>query len=254
VSTSQINLSWNASTDNVGVTGYNVYRAGSLVATLGAVTTFQNTGLSSSTTYSYTVRAVDAAGNISSPSSSASATTQTPPDTTAPSIPGGLSTTPVSSTQINLSWSASTDNVGVTGYNVYRGGLQIATLGAVTSYQNTGLTGSTTYSYTVRARDAAGNISGQSTASSATTLAPVTTATLTWGVSPSQGVVGYRIYYGNAPRTYLQLLGQGVNVGNVTTFTVTGLVSGRRYYFAATAYDASNNESGFSNEVFKDLP
>jgi chitodextrinase len=254
VSTSQINLAWTASTDNVGVTGYNVYRAGTLIATLGAVTTFQNTGLSPSTTYSYTVRALDAAANISAPSSSASATTQTPPDTTAPSIPAGLTATAISSAQINLSWTASTDNVGVTGYNVYRGGLQIATLGTVTTYQNTGLTGSTAYSYTVRARDAAGNISGQSTSATATTLAPVTTAMLTWTASPSQNVVGYRIYYGNAPGSYLQPIGQGVNAGNVTAFTVTGLTSGRRYYFVATSYDAANNESGYSNEAFKDLP
>jgi chitodextrinase len=254
LSTSQINLSWTASTDNVGVTGYNVYRGGTLIATLGAVTTFQNTGLIPSTIYSYTVRALHAASNMSAPSSSASATTQTPPDTTAPSIPAGLTATAVSSTQINLSWTASTDNVGVTGYNVYRGGLQIATLGTVTTYQNTGLTGSTAYSYTVRARDAAGNISGQSTPATATTLAPVTTATLTWTASPSQNVVGYRVYYGNAPGSYLQPIGQGVNAGNVTTFTVTGLTSGRRYYFVATSYDAANNESGYSNEAFKDLP
>ena len=63
----------------------------------------------------------------------------------------GLTATAVSSSQINLSWTAATDNVGVTGYNVYRGGMQIATLGAVTTFQNTGLTASTTYSYTVQA-------------------------------------------------------------------------------------------------------
>src|SRR5437867_212659 len=63
-----------------------------------------------------------------------------PVDTTAPSTPAGLSASAVSSSQINLSWSASTDNVGVTGYRVYRAGTLLATLGAVTAYQNTGLT------------------------------------------------------------------------------------------------------------------
>ena len=254
VSTSQINLAWTAATDNVGVTGYNVYRGGALIATLGAVTTFQNTGLSASTTYSYSVRALDAAGNISTPSSSASATTQAPPDTTAPSIPTGLSATAVSTSQINLSWTASTDNVGVTGYNIYRGGIQIATVGAVTTFQNTGLTASTTYSYTVRAFDAAGNVSGQSATATATTQAPNNTAALAWDASTSPNVAGYRVYYGNAPGSYLQSPGQGINVGNATTFTVTGLISGRRYYFVATAYDASNDESIYSNEVFKDIP
>jgi chitodextrinase len=253
-SSSQINLSWTAATDNVGVTGYNVYRGGTQIATLGAVTTFQNTGLAASTTYSYTVRALDAAGNLSAPSSSAIVATQAAPDTTAPTTPTGLTATAASSSQINLSWMAATDNVGVTGYNVYRGGMQIATLGAVTTYQNTGLTASTTYSYTVRAFDAAGNASGTSTAASATTQALNTTAILAWDAVAAANLSGYRIYYGTAPGTYTQSVGQGVNVGNVTTYTVTGLSSGTRYYFAVTAFDTSNNESVYSNEVFKDIP
>jgi chitodextrinase len=253
VSPTQINLSWTAATDNVGVTGYNVYRGGTLIATAGAATSFQDTTLTASTTYSYTVRARDAAGNISSPSSSASATTLALPDTTAPSTPGGFSATAVSSTQINLSWTAATDNVGVTGYNVYRNGAQIATLGAVTTFQNTGLTASTTYSYTVQARDAAGNVSGQSVAANATTLTPNPTANLAWDAVTVANLSGYRVYYGTAPGTYLQPRGQGVNVGNVTTFTVTGLTIGTRYYFAVTSTDTSNNESAYSNEVFKDI-
>jgi len=83
------------------------------------VTSYQNTGLAASTSYSYTVQAVDAAGNASAQSASASATTQAALDTTAPSVPTGLVGTAMSSSQINLSWAASTDNVGVTGYNVY---------------------------------------------------------------------------------------------------------------------------------------
>src|SRR5207245_3773127 len=106
---------------------------------------YANTGLSPSTTYSYTVAAFDAAGNVSAQSSSASATTPAPPDTTPPTVPTGLTATAVSSSQINLSWTASTDNVGVTGYRVYRGGTQIATT-STPSYANTGLSPSTTYS------------------------------------------------------------------------------------------------------------
>jgi chitodextrinase len=254
VSSTQINLSWTAATDNVGVTGYNVYRGGIQIATVGAVTTFQNTGLTASTTYSYAVRAFDAAGNVSALSSSVLTATPAAPDTTAPSTPAGLTATAVSSSQINLSWAAATDNVGVTGYNVYRGGMQIATLGAVTTFQNTGLAALTTYTYTVRAFDAAGNASGPSTAASATTLVPGTTATLTWDPVTVPTLSGYRIYYGTAPGTYLQSIGQGISVGNVTTYTVTGLSSGTRYYFAATAVYTSGNESVFSNEVFKDIP
>jgi chitodextrinase len=253
-SSSQVNLSWSAATDNVGVTGYNVYRGGSLIVTLGPVTTFQNTGLAPSTPYSYTVRAFDAAGNLSASSLAAVTATQAAPDTTAPSIPVSLTAAAASSSQINLSWTAATDNIGVTGYKVYRGTSQIATLGAVTAFQNTGLTASTNYSYTVRAFDAAGNTSGPSVAVNATTLAPGTSATLAWDAVTAANLSGYRIYYGTAPGTYLQSVGHGLNVGNVTTFTVTGLSSGTRYYFAATAYDTSNSESAYSNEVTKIIP
>ena len=100
-------------------------------------------------------------------------------DTQAPSTPSNLSAPAVSSSQINLSWTASTDNVGVTGYQIYRGGTLLTTVTG-TSYSNTGLTASTSYSYYVRATDAAGNVSGNSNTASATTQAgtPVPTATL----------------------------------------------------------------------------
>src|SRR5213078_1112076 len=110
---------------------------GSQIATTSA-TSFANTGLSPSTTYSYTVAAYDAAGNLSAQSSSASATTPAPPDTAPPTVPTGLTASAVSSSQINLSWTASSDNVGVSGYRVYRNGTQIATTSA-TSFANTGL-------------------------------------------------------------------------------------------------------------------
>ncbi len=79
-------------------------------------------------------------------------------------------------------------------------------------------------------------------------------AALAWDAVADPTLSGYRIYYGTAPGTYLQSVGQGLNVGSATTFTVTGLSSGTRYYFAATAYDTLNNESTYSNEVFKDIP
>jgi len=94
-------------------------------------------------------------------------------DTQAPTTPTNLSATAISSSQINLSWTASTDNVGVTGYRIYRGGTQIGTA-ATNSYSNTGLSPSTSYSYTVAAYDAAGNVSGQSASASATTQAGTT--------------------------------------------------------------------------------
>ena len=79
-------------------------------------------------------------------------------------------------------------------------------------------------------------------------------ATLEWDAVNFPTLSGYRVYYGTASGAYLQASGTGINVGNVTTFTVTGLGNGARYFFAVTAYDSSNNESGYSNEVFKDIP
>src|SRR2546430_12468222 len=126
VSSSQINLSWSASSDNVGVSGYRVYRNGTQIATTGA-TSVADTGLSPSTTYSYTVAAYDAAGNLSAQSSPASATTPAPPDTTPPTVPAGLTATAVSSSHINLSWATSSDTVRVSGFRGYRNGVQVAT-------------------------------------------------------------------------------------------------------------------------------
>lgn len=91
-------------------------------------------------------------------------------DATAPSVPSSLTASPVSSTQIDLTWPAATDNVGVAGYRIYRSGTLLGT-SATTSYSSTGLTPSTSYSYSITAYDLAGNESAQSTAASASTLA-----------------------------------------------------------------------------------
>ena len=98
-----------------------------------------------------------------------------PVDTQAPSIPASLRAQAVSSSQINLTWNASTDTVGVTGYRIFRSSTQIGTATG-TAYSNTSLSALTAYSYTVSAYDAAGNVSGQSAAASTTTHAVTTGA------------------------------------------------------------------------------
>jgi|GEM_PF-894273 len=95
------------------------------------------------------------------------------PDTIAPTVPTNLSAAAVSPSQINLTWTASTDNVAVTGYNIFRNGTQVATSSSA-AYSDKGLTASTTYSYNVSAFDAAGNVSAQSTTAQATTPTPDT--------------------------------------------------------------------------------
>ncbi|MCK1597287.1 LamG-like jellyroll fold domain-containing protein [Bradyrhizobium sp. 164] len=131
------------------------------------------TGLAPNTTYNYRVRSIDAAGNERI-GSNATFTTSASQDATPPSTPTGLVATAASTTQINLSWNASTDNVAVTGYQVFRNGAQVGTP-TTTTFSDTGLSPGTSYTYTVRARDAASNLSGQSAPASATTLTPDTT-------------------------------------------------------------------------------
>src|SRR5213079_1341042 len=200
------NLSWSASTDNVGVTGYIVRRNGAQVAT-PVSTSYADTGLSAGATYSYTVAARDAAGNISPNSASVSITIA---DTTPPTTPIGLTAAVAGSSGANLSWSASTDNVRVTGYIVRRNGVQVATP-ATTSYADTGLSAATTYSYTVAARDAAGNVSPNSATVSVTTGStpppPSNSAGLAWDAVTVPALSGYRVYFGTAPGTYLQSVG-----------------------------------------------
>jgi chitodextrinase len=179
-----INLTWTASTDNVAVTGYKVFRDGGATAIATVTSTsYADSGLAPGSTHNYTVKATDAANNLSAASNTATATTQTPPpaDTTAPSVPTGLVATASGPSRIDMAWTASTDNVAVTGYKVFRdgGATEIATITTGTSYSDTGLATGSTHSYTVSAFDAAGNQSAKSTAASATTQATVVLTALT---------------------------------------------------------------------------
>nr|WP_296075419.1 discoidin domain-containing protein [uncultured Actinoplanes sp.] len=155
----QIRLSWNAASDNVGVTGYDVYANGQLrTSVAGNVLTYLDSQPDSATV-SYYVRAKDAAGNVSSPSNTVTRNGASG-DTQAPTTPGTLSYTQPASGQIRLAWGASTDNVGVTGYNVYANG-SLRTTVTGTTYTDT-QPDSATVSYYVKARDAAGNESAAS--------------------------------------------------------------------------------------------
>lgn len=169
LSETQIDLSWNASTDaESGVSRYNVYRDDDYVG-YSANLQFRDNNLTPGTTYTYEVTAVNGAGTESARSASAQATT--PSDDEPPTQPEDLSALAVSSSQIDLTWTASTDNSGVTGYHIYRDGQEIGT-STETTYSDTGLLPATTYSYMVSAYDAANNESYPSDAVQATTLDP----------------------------------------------------------------------------------
>jgi fibronectin type 3 domain-containing protein len=153
-STSQVSVSWNISTDSggSGLAGYNVYRDGTLVTTT-TTTGYTDSGLSAASLYCYTVVAYDNAGNNSSPSSQACATT-TSGASTDPTPPSNLATMAVTSTSITLNWQDNSDNE--VGFQIQRatsaGGPWnvVGSTGAnATSYADTGLDPSTTYYYEV---------------------------------------------------------------------------------------------------------
>src|SRR5260370_8840582 len=105
----RVTLTWNASTDNVGVTGYTIYRNGSALGTVsGSTLTYNDNTVASLATYSYTADAFDAAGTHSTQSTAATVTT---PDTTRPSTPGSRTASPVSPTEADLGWNPASDNL-----------------------------------------------------------------------------------------------------------------------------------------------
>jgi chitodextrinase len=277
VSTNQVNVSWTASTDSVGVTGYLVERSqGSGSTTFTQVSTpsgtnYTDTGLQAGTVYNYRVRATDAAGNLSGYSAVATATTLALPDTTAPTVPTSVLASGVSTNQVNVSWTASTDNVGVTGYLVERSQgsgsttfIQVGTSGG-TNYSDTGLLAGTIYNYRVGATDAAGNRSGYSAVATATTLAlPDTTAptaptgvavsgvstnrvNVSWTASTDNvGVTGYLVErsQGSGSTTFTQ-----VGTSGGTNYSDTGLQAGTVYNYRVRATDAAGNRSAYSAVV-----
>ncbi|WP_406099471.1 discoidin domain-containing protein [Streptomyces sp. NBC_01013] len=159
--TGQIKLTWKASADDTAVTAYDLYADNTLLTSVaGDVTTFTDTRPSGATV-SYYVRARDAAGNTSANSNTVTRAGSTG-DTQAPTAPANLSYTEPAAGQIKLIWQASTDNKAVTGYDIYANNvLRKSVAGDVTTYTDTQSAG-TTVSYTVRAKDAAGNVSGAS--------------------------------------------------------------------------------------------
>jgi chitodextrinase len=255
-------LSWTASTDNVGVVDYRVYNNDTLLLNTvgGPVNSFTLTGLTIGTDYNITVRAVDAAANESSDSNNQVFTTTAPVvDTTAPTNPIGLLASNITETTATLSWTASTDAVGVTDYVIYNNGvLLVVSTGNVINHTLTGLSAATNYSLTVRARDGAGNFSNDSNTIVFTTIAPdttaptvptslvasnvtETTATLSWTASTDAvGVVDYRVY--NNGILLLSTTG-----GPVTFYTLIGLSNATDYAITISAVDAAGNTSQNSN-------
>lgn len=203
-------LTWTASVDAVGVTGYRIYSytiAGGgggtpVITQVGSpgvnARSFQLSGLSAGIQYHYQATAVDAAGNESDPSDVIFATSPAP-DATAPSVPTGLAVVTTLSTQIELLWNASTDTQsGVAGYRVYQGvggatpdmSTPIRDVDTPTVTIISGLTAGTVYRFRVTAYDNAGNESGGSGIVPVTTKAGVSFVAAASGITTTSGPGG----------------------------------------------------------------
>ena len=165
ISLNAITVSWTASTDNIGVTGYNVYLDG-ILTTQTTNTSATITDLNTNTTYSFTVVAKDLINNRSTASSAVNGSTLQ--DTQAPSIPENVTISNITDSSFKVSWSASTDNNTVNGYEVFVNGNLNTTTEAL-SHTVSGLAASTTYSIEILAKDPDNNKSSKSTAVNATT-------------------------------------------------------------------------------------
>jgi chitodextrinase len=249
-------LAWIASSDNVGVTAYDVYAGSTLVAssaTNGA--TVQN--LVPATPYTFSVRARDAAGNASASSGALSVITAAAVDTQAPSAPSSLSAASIGSTSVVLTWIASTDNVGVAAYDLYSGSTMVGS-SASNSATVQNLLPATSYTFSVRARDGAGNSSAASgaltliTASSKDVTPPSVPSNLVWANDGGTVTLSWNASTddGGAPVVYDLLFGS-FYLGSFdgTSVALIGFTVGTPYAFTVKARDAAGNVSAASNQV-----
>ncbi|MDP4092956.1 MAG: fibronectin type III domain-containing protein, partial [Bacillota bacterium] len=235
-----INISWDTSTDDTAVTEYDVFDNSSQISTSGT-NSCTITGLNPSTTYNLTVKAKDAAGNLSDSSDLLSVTTDNASDTEAPSKPANLILISKTDTTISMSWDASTDNTAVSCYDIYNGADIIKQSVSGTSCILTGLNPCTGYSLSVKARDAASNSSTGSDILNVNTLpsipsnvnaVPTTTSiNLSWDAAPG------------ATRYDVEVDGNIIDNSTNTTYTKTGLLSNTQHTFRVrTKYNGDTSD------------
>ena len=251
VETTKITLSWDATTDNEGVVGYEVYRGNVKVGTTSG-TSFIDSGLAPNTTYIYKVCAFDEMRNISVDSDGISATTLE--DTEAPTVPAGLKVKTKTGSAITIAWSASSDDVGVKGYIVYKNGEEIARFEDVTSYRDTDVELDELYSYQIKAYDDAGNESELSSEIKGSIAMPeITRFEPTNNTSIGGGTVTLTTYYKNVGNStgnkvkyeYLTKNDEGEEVWE----QIGGVLYGQQTYNSSTFYSRctwnySNVENG----------
>jgi len=253
VNDTRVSLAWTASTDNEGVVLYQIYSGTSVVGTAPASTTATIASLTPKTTYVFTVTALDAAGNVS-PGASITVTTPDSVDTTPPSTPTGLTASNVTGTSVTLSWNASSDNVGVTGYTLYNGA-SIAASTSGLSAAVSGLSPGSTYGFTVVAKDAAGNTSASSSSISVTTIVATQSVSINVGGPIAGSFIADADFSGGTTYSNTNTIDTSLLTSTVPaevfqserygpfTYTIPGLTAGAPYtvtlYFAETYLSAS---------------
>jgi chitodextrinase len=235
-------LRWNDSTDNVAVTGYELLRGGSVVAT-AARGGARESGLASAMDYCWTVRALDVAGNRSEETGPVCART---PDRTPPKMTGPLQASSEAEDAVELRWAAATDNVGVAGYDVERDGAAIAKT-TDPMLRDVGRRAGTKYCYTVRARDAEGHLSRPSQACVVTAdlTAPAPPSGLEAAPTATEVALRWKEATDNvAVSGYEVLRGRDV-VARVPALVavMSGLSPGVEHCHAVQALDAAGNRS-----------
>ncbi|NLX77891.1 MAG: PKD domain-containing protein [Clostridiaceae bacterium] len=246
VTETTVSLSWDESTDNVGVAGYDVYRDGIRVGS-STTTSFMDTGLSPDTGYAYFVVAYDIMRNQSESSNIVIAVTEK--DTTAPTVPQNLRISSKTESSVTLVWTGSTDNVKLAGYKVFRNDEEVGFSNG-TSFVDTEIFPGT-YTYYVKAVDAYNNLSEQSNSVIYDNEPPVppelyvvskntTQIVLKWlDSSDNIEVAGYELYRN----------GTRIKTQTATTYTDSGLLPNTEYTYYVIAYDTSGNRSEKSNEL-----
>ncbi|WP_282116069.1 fibronectin type III domain-containing protein [Cellulophaga baltica] len=259
ITTTSVSLNWTAATDNLAVIDYEVFQDGVSIGLTGGTATFEVSALAPETDYNFTVVALDAATNVSAQSNNLSISTLALPDTEAPTVPTALIANSITTTSITLNWTAATDNVAVTDYEVFQEGVSLGLSGGTTTFLVDGLTPETAYNFTVAALDASANTSGQSNSISVNTLAipdteaptiptnlvvdniTTTSVNLSWTAATDNiDVVDYEIFQDG--------VAIGLSSGSVV-FAVNGLTPETTYDFTITALDAAANSSAVSESI-----
>lgn len=228
------------STDNVGVTSFDIFKDAVFLENVqvSELINYLVTGLTASTNYDFTVYAKDAVPNTSIVSNTVNFTTSASTDSSPPTAPI-LTYSTKSTNSVNLLWTASTDNVAVTNYKVFKDGNLETTLGNVLTYNVTGLSSSTNHNFEVSALDASSNESTKSNTLNVTTNAQAT------GTTPL--ITNFRVNNTNKDRVYFDAYGD-ISTLNTTGFTISGktisaVSTTGNYFTVSAAFDFWDNNT-----------